>query len=127
MHVDLPNLTSASGSWIVHFSELDEDERPGYKRPERLAAPVAVQKADPKYPPDLIKGHVHGEVVLYAIIRKDGSVDSIQIVRGLDPELDKNAMDALAEWKFRPASRASVPVDVEAVIQVPFNYTDPRQ
>ncbi len=126
MHVDLPNLTSASGSWILHFSELDEDERPLFKRREPLAAPVALQKADPKYPPELIKGHVHGEVVLYAIIRKDGSVDSIQIVRGLDPQLDRNAIEAFAAWKFRPATRASAPVDVEAVIQVPFIYQDPR-
>jgi TonB family protein len=75
----------------------------------------------------LIKGHVHGEVVLYAIIRKNGSVDSIQVVRDLDPQLDRNAMDALEKWTFRPATRAGVPVDVEAVIHVPFSYTDPRE
>jgi protein TonB len=126
LHIDLPNLTSASGSWILNFSELDETDRPLYKRREPLAAPVPVAKADPKYPPELIKGHVHGEVVLYAIIRKDGSVDSIQVVRSLDPQLDRNAMDALGEWKFRPATRAGVPVDLEAVIHIPFIYRDPR-
>ena len=127
MHVNLPNVTSASGSWILNFAELDEDQEPGYRRKERLADPVAVHITDPKYPQDLIKGHVHGEVVLYAIIRKNGSVDSIQVVRDLDPQLDRNAIDALEKWTFRPATRAGVPVDVEAVIHVPFSYTDPRQ
>ena len=66
--------------------------------------------------------HIDGEVVLYAIIRKDGSIDSIQLVRGLDPRLDKAAMDALTQWKFQPGARAGVPVDLEAVIHVPFEY-----
>jgi protein TonB len=126
LHIDLPNLTSASGSWILNFSELDETDRPLYKRKEPLAAPVPIAKADPKYPQELIKGHVQGEVVLYAIIRKNGLVDSIQVVRSLDPQLDRNAIDALTEWKFRPATRAGVPVDLEAVIHIPFIYRDPR-
>jgi TonB family protein len=126
LHENLPNLTSASGSWIVNFAELDEEIVPPYKRREQVAAPVALSKADPKYPPELIKAHVRGEVVLYAIIRKDGSVDSIQIVRGLDPQLDHNAMEAFGQWKFRPGTRAGVPVDLEAVVHVPFTYVDPR-
>jgi TonB family protein len=126
MRVNLPNLTSASGSWILSFAELDEDDRPSVAPRERLAGPVPIQKADPKYPSDLIKAHVQGEVVLYAIIRKDGAVDSIQVVRGLDPQLDQNAIQALSEWKFRPATRAGQPVDVEAVVHIPFLYQDPR-
>jgi TonB family protein len=127
MHVNLPNVTSASGSWILNFAELDEDLEPGYRRKDRLADPVPVQVIDPKYPQDLIKDHVHGEVVLYAIIRKNGSVDSIQIVHELDPQLDRDAIDALQKWTFEPATRSGVPVDVEAVIHVPFNYVDPHE
>lgn len=126
MHVNRPNLTSATGSWILSFAQLDEGENPPFNRKDPLAGPVAMQMADPKYPPELIKGHVQGEVVLYAIIRKDGSVDSIQIVRGLDPQLDRNAIDAFKQWTFLPATRAKVPVDSEVVIHVPFRYQDPR-
>ncbi|MBZ5696159.1 MAG: TonB family protein [Acidobacteriia bacterium] len=126
LHVNLPNLTSASGSWVLNFAELDEEIGPPFRHKEQVAGPVPIEKADPKYPQELIKGHVHGEVVLYAIIRKDGSVDSIQVVRGLDPQLDRNAIDALAQWKFRPGTRAGVPVDLEAVVHIPFTYIDPR-
>ena len=126
MHVNRPNLTSATGSWILSFAELDEGKDPSLKHKDPLAGPVAMQTADPKYPPELIKGHVKGEVVLYAIIRKDGSVDSIQIVRGLDPQLDRNAIDAFKQWTFLPATRAKAPVDAEVVIHVPFQYRDPH-
>ncbi len=127
LHINLPNLTSASGSWILSFAQLDEDNRNPWRPRGELSGPVPIEKADPEYPPDMIREHVTGEVVLYAIIRKDGSVDSIQVVRGLEPELDRNAIRALAQWKFRPGRRAGVAVDLEAVVHIPFNYRNPRQ
>jgi TonB family protein len=125
LHVNMPNLTSATGSWILNFAQLDEDTKPFQPKP-KLSSPVPVEKVDPEYPPDAIKAHIQGEVVLYAIIRKDGSVDSIQVVRGIDPALDRNAIAALAQWKFRPGTIAGTPVDLEAVIHIPFEYKDPR-
>jgi len=125
MHIDLPNLTSVTGSWILNFAELDGNLAISYKLNGKLAAPIAVRKVDPKYPPELIKEHIDGEVILYAIIRKDGSVDSIQLVRGIDPRLDRYAMEALAQWQFRPATREGVPTDIEAVIHIPFRFRRP--
>ena len=119
----MPNLTSVSGSWILNFAELNDESAPGgYARPDPpdLAGPVPLTKVDPKYPPELRTLHVDGEVVLYAIIRKDGSVDSIQLVHSVDPHLDANAMEALAQWKFRPAEKHGDPVDLEAVVHIPF-------
>ena len=126
LRVDMPNLTSTSGSWVLNFAQLD-DNLPVYQRPKgKLSGPVAVRKVDPKYPPSAIKQRIDGEVILYAIIRKDGNVDSIQLVRGLDPLLDQNAMDALARWQFRPATREGQPVDLEAVIHIPFQFRPPE-
>jgi len=121
LHVNMPNLSSATGSWILHCAQLDEDD-PRFQRGGTLSGPDLLQKVDPKYPPELVKEHVQGEVVLYAIIRKDGSVDSIQVVRGLEPQLDANAMEALAHWKFRPGTRDGAPVDMETVVHIPFRF-----
>ena len=126
MRIDLPNLTSESGSWDLSFAQLDEDPRPPYRPKGVLSGPQPIVKVDPEYPEDAIKEHIDGEVVLYAIIRKDGSVDSIQLMRSLDPRLDKNAMSALARWKFLPGKRAGVPVDIEAVVRIPFEYKNPH-
>ena len=128
LHVNMPNLTSASGSWILNFAELNEDDPLPYSRAGAtdLAGPVPFRKVDPKYPPELRTEHVEGEVVLYAIIRKDGSVDSIQLVHSVDPRLDANAMEALAQWKFRPAEKRGEPVDLEAVVHMPFRSSDSR-
>lgn len=125
IQIDLPNLTSATGSWILHFAQLEENPGLSYRLRGKLSAPSPLRKVDPRYPQALIKEHVEGEVILYAIIRKDGSVDSIQLVRGIDPQLDKNAIEALAQWQFRPAAREGAPTDIEAVVHIPFRYRKP--
>jgi TonB family protein len=126
LNINNPNLSSISGSWILKFAELDEDSASSNPRglapvrPGTLSGPVPIHKTDPSYPPEQIKAHIEGEVVLFGIIREDGSVDSVQIVRSLDPVLDKNSMEAFAQWKFTPAHRNGNPVAVEAVVHIPF-------
>nr|HEV7953840.1 energy transducer TonB [Candidatus Acidoferrales bacterium] len=128
LNINNPNLSSVSGSWILKFAELDEDSAssnsnaPAAPRAGTLSGPVPIHKTDPSYPQEQIKEHIEGEVVLFGIIREDGSVDSVQIVRSLDPVLDKNAMAAFAEWKFTPAHRNGNAVAVEAVVHIPFRY-----
>jgi TonB family protein len=122
LDVNLPNLTSVAGSWVLNFAQLDETDGPPLRPKGHLSGPVPLEKMDPKYPPQLIKEHVEGQVILYAIIGKDGSVRNIQLVHSVETELDKDAMEALAHWKFRPGTRDGTPVDLEAVIYIPFRY-----
>jgi len=126
MLVNMPNLNSATGSWILNFSEMRANSGAPPADSSEVSAPGPIRKIDPKYPPTLINEHVEGEVVLYGVIRRDGSVDSIQLVRGLDPELDANAMQALSQWKFRPATKQGVPVELEAIVHIPFHAPPDR-
>jgi len=122
LYVNMPNLNSITGSWVLNFSEIRAEDEQGRPAPpaDELSGPQPLRKVDPKYPPALIGERIEGEVVLYAVIRRDGSVDSIQLVHGVDERLDANAMEALAHWKFRPASRNGAPVELEAIVHVPF-------
>ncbi len=126
MLVNMPNLNSATGSWILNFSELRTDSAGPRPVSSEVIAPGPLRKIDPKYPPTLINEHVEGEVVLYAVIRRDGSVDSIQLVRGIDDQLDANAMQALSQWKFRPATKQGLPVELEAIVHIPFHAPPDR-
>jgi outer membrane biosynthesis protein TonB len=53
-------------------------------------------------------------------------VDSIQLVHGIDEVLDADAMEALSQWKFRPALRQGEPVELEAIVHIPFHAPDIR-
>ena len=125
MNVNMPNLNSATGSWILNFSEI-RSAPSGSPPSGELVEPSPLRKVDPKYPPTLIEENVDGEVVLYAIIRRDGSVDSIQVVKKLDDQLDANAMHALAQWKFRPAERNGETLELEAIVHIPFHAPPDR-
>jgi len=115
MMLNMPNLTSAGGSWIVRFAELNESDDKA-----DLSAPVATNKVDPAYPAELIRKRVEGKVTLYAVIRSDGTVGEVRVLRGFDTLLDENARRAFLRWRFRPAARNGVPVDLEAVVEIPF-------
>jgi TonB family protein len=116
MRLSMPNLSSSVGSWTVRFAELNASGPAS----EDLSAPEAVTKVDPAYPQDLMHDRVEGVVVLYAIIRSDGSVDGVRILEGVDQRLDENARKALQQWRFRPGTKNGQPVDIEAVVRVPF-------
>jgi TonB family protein len=115
MQLNMPNLTSAAGSWIIRFAELNDDHRPG-----DLSTPVVTDKVDPAYPAELAREQVEGTVILYAVIRADGTVADVRVLQSLHQELDANAMRALGRWHFRPATKNGVPVDLEAVVRIPF-------
>ncbi|MCU1305679.1 MAG: hypothetical protein JWN45_374 [Acidobacteriaceae bacterium] len=115
MSLNMPNLTSAGGSWIIRFAELNQTLQPG-----ELSTPIATSKVDPAYPADLIHDNVEGTVILYAIIHADGTVGEVRVLQGFHDKLDENARIALTRWHFRPAMKNGLPVDLEAVVQIPF-------
>jgi TonB family protein len=116
MHLNMPNVNSAMGSWTVRFAELNTDPA---QRGD-LTAPEAIRKVDPAYPLNLMHEQIEGVVVLHAVIRSDGSVGDVRILEGFYEQLDENARAALEQWRFRPGTKNGVPVDVEVVVRVPF-------
>ena len=115
MTLNVPNLNSAGGSWVIHFAERNPAEAKG-----DLSAPTATREADPAYPLELMKQNIQGTVTLYAIIRSDGSVTDVRVLRSVDDRLDEFAREALARWHFRPATKNGNAVDLEAVVTIPF-------
>lgn len=113
--MNMPNLNSSTGSWVIKFAELDGGGKAG-----ELLEPAAMEKTDPGYPLELIRANVHGTVTLYAVIQADGEVGHIRVLNSPDERLDSYAVRALASWKFLPAERAGKPVPVEAVVEIPF-------
>jgi len=119
MTLNMPNLNSAGGSWVIRFAEIGPTDDSDKDKPE-LTAPVATQKVDPAYPIELMRHNVQGTVTLRAIIRRDGSVGEVRVVRGVDDRLDEYACNALAHWRFQPGTKNGAPVDLEALVIIPF-------
>jgi len=86
-----------------------------------LKPPVPLRKVDPKYVPAAVEERVEGKVRLAAVIRKNGRVDAVELLRGLDNRLDQSAAEALAKWEFEPAQLNGVPIELDAVFDIPFH------
>src|SRR5579863_143804 len=115
--LNMPNLNSAGGSWVVRFAEIKQDST---EDSSGLSAPTATRKVDPAYPLQLMRENVAGTVIVYAIIHADGSVGAVRVLRGVDDRIDPFASQAISQWKFQPATKNGEPVDVEATFQIPF-------
>lgn len=131
MTLNVSNLNSSSGSWVIHFAEMHGDGRIAengvyHKETGTLIAPSATHMVDPAYPLEIMRQHVQGTVTLYAVIRPDGSVSDVRVLNGIDDRLDEYARQALSRWHFTPASKNGAPVALEAVVKVPFRASRAR-
>jgi len=117
--IQMPNITSYSGSWTVWFAGRD----PAGSSPVEmlLKPPVPLRKVDPKYVPAAAEDRVEGKVRLAAVIRKNGHVDAVELLRGLDNRLDRSAAEALSKWEFEPAQLNGSPIELDAVFDIPFH------
>ncbi len=116
MAIQMPNLTSYSGSWLMWYSGRTARET-GLAP---IAAPVAHRKVDPKYVATAVEERIEGRVQLACVIDKEGNVSGVELVRGLDDRLNASAREALGKWQFYPALRNGEPIDVDVLVEIPF-------
>lgn len=82
-------------------------------------AGMLLQKVLPVYPTQARRDGVQGEVVLKAIIAKDGTIVKLSPLQG-PQSLTAAAMDAVQHWRFRPYELNGKPVQVETNIRLNF-------
>jgi TonB family protein len=118
LSVNMPNLNSSGGSWVIRFAELQPD--PGAQTAS-LTQPVAIRTVDPGYPTGLIRENISGTVIVYGVIHADGTVGNVRVLSAVDDRLDRYACNAVSQWNFQPATKNGAPVDVEATFHIPFH------
>ena len=73
------------------------------------------------YPEDAISNNIQGRVILKFVVNTDGSIDRIQILRGIDSSLDNEAIRVVKTLpRFRPGKQGGVPVPVWFQLPVLF-------
>ena len=82
--------------------------------------PVLLQKVDPQYTDQARQARLQGAVTLRGNVRRDGSVDSIQVLQGLGLGLDEAAVAALRQWRFQPATLNGQPVELTLTFTINF-------
>ncbi len=77
-------------------------------------------KVTPVYPPIAKQAHISGQVVLQAMISKQGTIEHLTVISG-HPMLTQSAIDAVSKWRYKPYILNGEPVEVDTTVTVNFS------
>jgi TonB family protein len=85
-----------------------------------IEPPRLLHEVKPDFTDDARRRGITGDVLLEIVVRRDGSVGDVKILRALGAGLDERAAQAVRAWRFTPARRRGTPVDVVVEVAVEF-------
>ena len=91
-----------------------------YRPGSGIEPPKVLREVKADYTEDARRRGTSGDVVLEIIVRRDGTVGDVKILQGLGWGLNERAADAVRQWRFSPARKLGVPVDVIVEVAVEF-------
>ena len=81
--------------------------------------PQLLKKVEPVYPRIAIISKMEGMVIIDATIGKDGVVKDAKVLRPV-PMFEKEALEAVRQWRYTPSQLNGVPVEVLLIVTVHF-------
>jgi len=91
-----------------------------YRPGSGVSPPRLIKEVQADYTDSARRANITGEVVLEIVVKSDGSVGDVRILRRLGSGLDDRAVQAVRQWKFSPARLKGAPVDVVVEVSVEF-------
>lgn len=80
-----------------------------------------------KYPENAKKNGTQGRVVVHFIVNKDGSISDIGILRGIDSELDREAIRVISTMpKWKPGMQRGEAVRVKYTVPIMFRLSEEK-
>jgi trypsin-like peptidase/TonB-like protein len=101
---------------VHNYADASPDS-PGKTSADRGALPIVT--VEPDYP---VNADAHGGVILCAEIGRQGQLDSVKVLRGLEP-LTPSAIAALRQWHFAPGMRTGA--NAASPVLVAFTFARP--
>ena len=85
-----------------------------------VSKPVVLYSVEPEFSEEARKAKFSGNVEVYLWVDENGSPSHIRVVRGVGMGLDEKAIEAVRQYKFKPAMKDGKPVKVDLYIDVNF-------
>lgn len=89
-----------------------------------ISPPLLLEKVNPVYSEEARNALVEGRVDLYIEVGLDGRAHNLKIRRALGLGLDERAIEAVRQWRFKPATKNGEPIQVGANVSVIFQLID---
>lgn len=114
------NVIASIGNTTGSIVRLDPPKR---VRISQMEPGAILRRIQPQYPITAKATQTQGAVVLHAIIARDGTMQSVQVIAG-HPLLVEAARQAVAQWRYRPFLLNGSAVEVETQITVNFKLAN---
>ena len=85
-----------------------------------IQRPRLLREVRADYSDEARRAGIEGDVLLEIVVRRDGTVGDVRLLRGLRGGLNERAIQAVRQWRFAPATRHGSPVDVIVEVAVEF-------
>jgi protein TonB len=85
-----------------------------------VSQPEVIYKVDPEFSEEARKAKFMGIVLVNLIVDQNGLPQNVHVLRGVGMGLDERAVEAVRQYRFKPAREAGKPVAVELNIEVNF-------
>lgn len=82
--------------------------------------PSLVSQVDPEFSEEARKAKFSGNVEVYLWVDENGNPSHVKVVRGVGMGLDEKAVEAVRQYKFKPAMQNGKPVKVDLYVDVNF-------
>jgi len=112
----LDTIKSVAAVLLVTTALVRAQEATG----SNLSPPRVLSKVEPDYTEEARRAKVNASVTLKVIVRPDGSVGDIRILRAAGFGLDDNAIECVRTWQFAPGTKDGKALSVVATIEVNF-------
>jgi protein TonB len=86
-----------------------------------VSAPQLVYKPEAEYSEEARKAKAMGNVLVNLVVDEKGNVTRARVVQGLGMGLDEKAIEAVRQYRFRPAMENGKPVKVEVNVEIDFH------
>jgi len=85
-----------------------------------VSEPKVIYSVEPEFSEEARKAKTSGDVMVYLWVDERGNPTHVRVVRGMGMGLDERALDAVKQYKFKPAMENGKPVTVEMYVLVNF-------
>jgi protein TonB len=85
-----------------------------------VRAPIVLHQVDPEFSEEARKAKFSGNVLVDLIVDEQGNPSHVRVVRGVGLGLDEKAVEAVRQYRFKPATKDGKPVKVELTVDVNF-------
>ena len=85
-----------------------------------VSMPEVIYSVDPEFSEEARKAKVSGDVTVYLWVDEHGNPTHVRVIRGIGMGLDEKAVEAVKQYRFKPAMENGRPVKVEMYVVVNF-------